>query len=116
MSATPLEYQPRRSIPNLRPFTELGFSSCPFLRLLRERKTKTWTLGDDHAPIADLQAFIEEGIQPIEVFDPWIEFVGGGEMKMNLHREMRCQLEFFASASEQIFRNGVMPPTLGASG
>src|SRR3712207_5839103 len=50
-------------------------------------------VGDVHAPVAGLQALVEQRVQPVEVLHPRLDRVGRGQVGVDLHGEVRRQPE-----------------------
>ncbi len=65
----------------------LGEGSHP----VAEGEAKTRPVGQPHPPVADLDALVEERVEPLEVLDPRLGGVRGGQVQMDLHRVVRRQ-------------------------
>ena len=48
---------------------------------------------DMHPAVLNLQPLVEQRVQPVEVFNPGFDRIGGGQVQVDFHREVRCQLE-----------------------
>src|SRR5690606_40991431 len=44
---------------------------------------------DVHPAVPDRQPFLEKRIEPVEMLDPRLAGISGGQMQVYLHREMR---------------------------
>src|SRR5688572_6059485 len=75
------------------PSTELRAVLRPPAGLLAQAEPQAGRGRKVHAAAVELQALVEERLQPIEVLEPRLARVGRGEVQVDLHREMGCQLE-----------------------
>jgi hypothetical protein len=62
-----------------------------WLNLLAQAQAQARPRGHLHAAAARSRALVEQRLQPVEVFDPGLGGVGGGQVHMQLHREVRRQ-------------------------
>src|SRR5699024_891455 len=65
----------------------------PLARLFAERDAQPWAVRNDHATIGDLHPLVEEGIEPVEVLHPCLTRIAGGQVRMDLHGEVRGYIE-----------------------
>src|SRR5687767_14732549 len=61
----------------------------PGARLLAERQAEAGAGGHQHAAIADLDAFVEQRLEPFEMLDPGLARVSRGEVDVQFHGEVR---------------------------
>src|SRR5471032_3633476 len=65
----------------------------PSTRLITETESEAWAIRHVHAAVAQLETFIEHWLKPFEVLEPRFTRIRGGEMEVNLHREVRREAE-----------------------
>src|SRR5690606_907340 len=65
----------------------------PGPRLLAHGDAEAGPVGQVHAPVADLEPFVEQRVEPVEVLDPRLDRVGRREVDVDLHREVRRELQ-----------------------
>src|SRR5471030_903842 len=65
----------------------------PCTRLIAETEAEAWAIRHVHAAVAQLETFIEHWLKPFEVLEPRFARIRGGEMQVNLHREVRREAE-----------------------
>src|SRR5471032_3461873 len=82
---------------------------CP--RLIAKTEAQARTIRHMHAAVAQFETFVEHRLKPFEMLEPRFARICGGEMQVNLHREVRREAEALKSARLMICRNGVIPPT-----
>ena len=58
---------------------------------LAEREAEAGPVGQPHPAVADLDALVEERVEPLEVLDPRLGGVRRGQVQMDLHRIVRRQ-------------------------
>ena len=56
-----------------------------------EREPEPCALRQPHAAVANVDALVEEWVQPLEVLDPRLGRIRRGQMQMDLHRVVRCE-------------------------
>src|SRR6478752_1784292 len=61
----------------------------PGARLLAEGNAQPGAVRDQHAAVLGFEALVEQGIEPVEVFHPGLARVGGGEVEVDFHGEVR---------------------------
>src|SRR5687768_10801084 len=83
----------RPEAPDLRPLAELGLRPLPMPRLFRQRDAEPKAGRHDHPAVFYLQMLIEQRVEPVEMFHPGLELVGCCKVKVDLHCEMRGQLQ-----------------------
>ena len=92
------------------------FFAGPGFRLFAQRDTEAGPRRHQHPSVLDLEALVEQWFEPVEVLDPRLARISGSQMHVQLHREMRREHQTGVLGERGDFRNGVMPPTRGASG
>lgn len=83
----------RPEAPDLRPLAELGLRPRPMPRPFRQRDAEPNAGRHDHPAVFYLQMLIEQRVEPVEMFHPGLELVGCCKVKVDLHGEMRDQLQ-----------------------
>jgi hypothetical protein len=58
-----------------------------------DREAQTRTLRDDESAVRPLQPLLEDRFQPVEVLDPDVAGEAGREVHVDLHDEVRCQVD-----------------------
>src|SRR5687767_13939858 len=74
------------------PSTELRAVLRPPARLLAQAESQARRGGQVHAPALQLEALVEERLQPVEVLEPRLARIGRGEVQVDLHREVGREL------------------------
>ena len=67
---------------SLRASSKLAALLGPAAGLFAQGKAQAVAFGNPHPPVAQLQLFVKQRVQPLEVLQPRLERVGGGEMQV----------------------------------
>src|SRR5215217_3166281 len=72
---------------------ELGHADGPGVGTLAQGEAEPWAVRDPHASVTGFEVLIEQRVEPVEVLNPRLDRVRSGQVAVDLHREMRGDLQ-----------------------
>ena len=72
---------------------DLHGADRPSTSLFTEGEAEAWAVRDPHTAVPGLQVLVEQRIEPVEVFDPGLGRIGRGKVTVDLHGEVRRDLQ-----------------------